>query len=89
MQITLQHSSSFYCLWPMRWGRYGDYNTSWLFGPWLFLTSVCVCVCLQFQPQLVLVAAGFDSVLGDPKVSYSSVPMVLVFLKSIWFSSLC
>ena len=25
-------------------------------------------MCLQFQPQLVLVSAGFDAAIGDPKV---------------------
>lgn len=31
------------------------------------IVTVCVCVC-QFQPQLVLVCAGFDAAVGDVKV---------------------
>ncbi|KAH0628877.1 hypothetical protein JD844_010479 [Phrynosoma platyrhinos] len=31
-------------------------------------------VALEFQPQLVLVAAGFDSVIGDPKGEMSTTP---------------
>uniref|UniRef100_A0A8C5ANC5 UBP-type domain-containing protein n=1 Tax=Gadus morhua TaxID=8049 RepID=A0A8C5ANC5_GADMO len=36
--------------------------------------SVCLHVCLSFQPQLVLVAAGFDCVRGDPKGEMEATP---------------
>uniref|UniRef100_A0AAZ3NPH8 Protein deacetylase HDAC6 n=1 Tax=Oncorhynchus tshawytscha TaxID=74940 RepID=A0AAZ3NPH8_ONCTS len=37
------------------------------------ISPITVCL-LQFQPQLVLVAAGFDSVIGDPKGEMSASP---------------
>lgn len=42
---------------------------------WL-VTNACG-VFFQFQPQLVLVAAGFDSVIGDPKVRKISSGVVI------------
>uniref|UniRef100_A0A670K0D0 Protein deacetylase HDAC6 n=1 Tax=Podarcis muralis TaxID=64176 RepID=A0A670K0D0_PODMU len=37
-------------------------------------------VALEFQPQLVLVAAGFDSVIGDPKGEMSATPACFAHL---------
>ncbi|XP_061470052.1 histone deacetylase 6 isoform X2 [Rhineura floridana] len=37
-------------------------------------------VALEFQPQLVLVAAGFDSVIGDPKGQMSATPACFAHL---------
>ncbi|XP_007507737.1 histone deacetylase 6 isoform X1 [Monodelphis domestica] len=46
--------------------RDGDYITAFL--------HVLLPIALEFQPQMVLVAAGFDAMLGDPKGEMAATP---------------
>ncbi|XP_066470093.1 histone deacetylase 6 isoform X2 [Tiliqua scincoides] len=43
-------------------------------------------VALEFQPQLVLVAAGFDSVIGDPKGEMAATPACFAHLTHLLMS---
>ncbi|XP_053228162.1 histone deacetylase 6 isoform X2 [Podarcis raffonei] len=58
------------------WNQIGMWDADYLSA---FL-HILLPVALEFQPQLVLVAAGFDSVIGDPKGEMSATPACFAHL---------